>query len=62
MDGMLAAATVFVATYPRLKEVLEAGSLGRMTLAGGTPSRVSGQPLDLMVRPRAVDAKQSMKP
>ena len=36
MAGMLAAAAVFVATYPRLKKALEAGSLGRVTLAGGT--------------------------
>jgi uncharacterized protein len=53
MAGMLAAATVFVATYPRLKKVLEAGSLGRVTIAGGTPARVAVQPLDVMVRPRA---------
>ncbi len=35
MAGMLAAATAFVATYPRLKKTLEAGSMGRVTLAGG---------------------------
>jgi uncharacterized membrane protein YedE/YeeE len=53
MAGMLAAATVFVATYPRLKKVLEAGSLGRVTIAGGTPAGVAVQPLDVIVRPRA---------
>jgi uncharacterized membrane protein YedE/YeeE len=52
MAGMLVAATVFVATYHRLKKVLEAGSLGRVTLAGGTPARVAKQPLDVVVRPR----------
>jgi uncharacterized membrane protein YedE/YeeE len=52
MAGMLAAATAFVATYPRLKKVLEAGSLGRITLVGGTPARVARRPLDVAVRPR----------
>lgn len=52
MAGMLAAATAFVATYPRLKKVLEAGSLGRVTVAGGTTTRVARQPLDVVVRPR----------
>ena len=57
MAGMLAAAIAFVATYPRLKKVLEAGSLGRVTVAVGTPARVAKQPLDIVVRPRgeAVD-------
>lgn len=53
MAGMLAAATMFVATYPRLKKVLEAGSLGRVTVAGGTPTSGVKQPLDVVVRPRA---------
>ncbi len=52
MAGMLAAATAFVATYPRLKKIVEAGSLGRVTVAGGTPARVAKQPLDVVVRPR----------
>ena len=52
MAGMLAAATAFVATYPRLKKVLEAANLGRVTVAGGTPARVAKQPLDVVVRPR----------
>ena len=52
---MLAAATVFVATYPLLKKVLDAGNLGRITLAGGTPARVAAQPLDVVVRPRGED-------
>jgi uncharacterized membrane protein YedE/YeeE len=52
MAGMLAAATVFVATYPRMKKAIEAGSLGRVTVAGGTPARVAGQPLDVVIRPR----------
>ena len=49
----LPAATVFVATYPRLKKALEAGSLGRVTVAGGTPASGDKQPLDAVVRPRA---------
>lgn len=53
MAGMFAAATVFVATYPRLKKVLESGSLGRVTVAGGTPGGIVKQPLDVVVRPRA---------
>ena len=52
MAGMLAAATAFVATYPRLKKLLEAGSLGRVTVTGGTPARVARQPLDVVVRPQ----------
>jgi uncharacterized protein len=52
MAGMLAAATAFVATYPRLKKLLEAGSLGRVTVVGGTPAGVVKQPLDVVVRPR----------
>ncbi|MGQ3054445.1 MAG: DUF6691 family protein [Roseateles sp.] len=52
MAGMLAAATLFVATYPRLKKVLDAGNLGRVHLAGGTPAGVAAQPLDVAVRPR----------
>jgi uncharacterized membrane protein YedE/YeeE len=56
MAGMLAAATVFVATYPRLKKALEAGTLGRVTVAGGTPARAATRPLDIVVRPRAADA------
>jgi uncharacterized protein len=52
MAGMLAAAVVFVATYPRLKKALEAGTLGRVTLAGGTPARVATPTLDVVVRPR----------
>lgn len=53
MAGMLAAATVFVATYPRLKKVLEAGSLGRVTLTGGTDSAGRKDPLNVVVRPGA---------
>ncbi len=53
MAGMLAAAAAFVASYPRLKKVLEAGSLGRVTVAGGMPARVGARPLDVPVRPRA---------
>ena len=52
MAGMLAAAAAFVATYPRLKNLLEAGNLGRVTLAHGTPARVTRKPLDMTVRPR----------
>lgn len=52
MAGMLAAATAFVATYPRLKKMLEAGSYGRVTVIGGTAARVAKQPLDVVVRPR----------
>ena len=54
MAGMLLAATAFVATYPRLKKALEAGTLGRVTLAGGTPARAAPPPLDCVVRPRAL--------
>ncbi len=54
MAGMLAAAAAFVATYPRLKTLLEAGSLGRVNLLGGRPARVApAPPLDVVVRPRA---------
>ena len=56
MVGMLAAATVFVATYPRLKKALEAGTLGRVTLSGGTPAWAAMPPLDMAVRPQAADA------
>ncbi len=56
MAGMLAAAAVFVATYPRLKKALEAGTLGRVTLAGGTPAWAATPPLDVVVRPRAANA------
>lgn len=62
MAGMLAAATVFVATYPRLKKVLEAGSLGRITVAGGTPARAALPALDMVVRPRAADAPVNPAP
>jgi uncharacterized protein len=62
MAGMLAAAAVFVATYPRLKKALEAGSLGRLTVAEGTPARVASQPLDVVVRPRAADAPDNPAP
>ena len=51
MAGMLAAATVFIATYPRMKKALEVGSLGRVTLVGGTPAKVAVKPLDVVVRP-----------
>ena len=44
MAGMLAASAVFVATYPRLKKALEAGTLGRVTVAGGTPARAARHP------------------
>lgn len=53
MAGMLAAATAFVATYPRLKTTLETGTLGRVTWAGGTPARTAAPSLDIVVRPRA---------
>lgn len=53
MAGMLAAATAFVAVYPRLKKVLETGTLGRVNLLGGWPTRVALQPLDIVARPRA---------
>lgn len=52
MAGMLGAAAVFVATYPRLKKVLEAGSLGRVTLKTGAAALAARQPLDVVVRPR----------
>lgn len=55
MAGMLAAATVFVVTYPRMKKALEAGSLGRVTLAHGNPASIT-RPLDVVVRPGAKDA------
>lgn len=54
MAGMLAAAAAFVATYPRLKKVLEAGTLGRVNWVGGTSAFQARRPLDLVVRPRAV--------
>ena len=57
MAGMLAAATAFVATYPRLKKALEAGSLGRVTLAGGTPARAAAPPLDVAIRPGATEKR-----
>jgi hypothetical protein len=44
-----------VATYPRLKKALEAGTLGRVTLVGGTPARAATPPLDVVVRPRAAN-------
>jgi len=53
MAGMLAAAAVFVATYPRLKKAVEAGSLGRVNLLGAIPVRPAPPPLDVAVRPRA---------
>lgn len=53
MAGMLAAATVFVATYPRLKKTLEAGTLGKVIAAGGTPAQTATPSLDIVVRPRA---------
>lgn len=53
MAGMLAAAAVFVGTYPRLKKALEVGTLGRVNLLGGTPARATRPPLDAVVRPRA---------
>jgi len=53
MAGMFAAAAVFVATYPRLKKVLEVGTLGRVHLLGGDPARPAPPPLDAVVRPRA---------
>lgn len=52
MAGMLVAATAFVATYPRLKKALEAGTLGRVNLLGGRPPRATQAPLDVVVRPR----------
>jgi uncharacterized protein len=55
MAGMLASAALFVANYPRLKKAIEAGSLGRVTVVGGTTARAPTQPLDLAVRPGAAD-------
>lgn len=52
MGGMLAAATAFVVSYPRLKRTLEAGSLGRITAAQGSAVRVAPAPLNRTVRPR----------
>jgi uncharacterized membrane protein YedE/YeeE len=52
MAGMLAAATVFVATYPRLKKALEVGSLGRVNLLSGGPVRPARPAMDVVVRPR----------
>lgn len=57
MAGMLAAAAVFVATYPRLKKTLEAASLGRVTVGGGTPAGVATRPLDITVRPADSDSR-----
>ena len=48
--GMLAAAAAFVATYPRLKNALEAGSRGKVALFCGT-SRVRQSPFSIVVRP-----------
>lgn len=62
MAGMLAAATVFVATYPRLKKALEAGTLGRVALARGTAAGATAPPLDVAVRPRAVEDGVSATP
>ena len=63
MAGMLAAAAAFVATYPRMKEVLEAGTLGRVSLLGGGLARPAPPPLDVVVRPRAAaDAGFSRSP
>lgn len=59
MAGMLAAATVFVATYPRLKKVLEAGTLGRVTVAGAPAAHIATPALDVVVRPRVADAPAS---
>lgn len=53
MAGMLAAAAVFVTAYPRLKKMLETGTLGRVHLLGGSPARPAPAPLDVVVRPRA---------
>ena len=52
MAGMLAAATAFVASYPRLKQALEAGSLGRVTAAARTSIRLATPPHNITVRPR----------
>ncbi len=53
MAGMLAAAAVFVATYPRLKDTLEAGSAGKRMLTGSTTLTLGRRPtpLDMSVRP-----------
>ena len=53
MAGMLVGAAAFVATYPRLKKVMEAGSLGRVNLLGGPPAHLAPAPLDVVIRPRA---------
>ena len=46
--------------YPRLKKALEAGSLGRVTLMGGTAAKDPKQPLDVAVRPRAAALEQDL--
>ncbi|HEY0858791.1 MAG TPA: DUF6691 family protein [Albitalea sp.] len=56
MAGMLGAAALFVATYPRMKKALEAGTLGRINLVRGTPACAATPPLDVVVRPRAADS------
>lgn len=48
--GMLAAAATFVATYRRLKNVLEAGGVGRVALLRGTPP-VRRPALNISARP-----------
>lgn len=62
MAGMLAAAAVFVATYPRLKKTLEVGALGRVSLLGGTPACHAPPPLDVAVRPRAAPDADCPRP
>lgn len=51
MAGMLVGAAAFIATYPRMKKALEAGSLGRVNLLGGRPARPAPAPLNVTVRP-----------
>ena len=55
MAGMLTAAVLFVATYPRMKKALEAGTLGRVTVAGGVPALAARPPLNAVVRPHRAD-------
>lgn len=56
MTGMRAAAAVFVATYPRLKQALEVGTLGHVNLRGANPARPAPPLLDVAVRTHAAPA------
>lgn len=56
MAGMLAGATLFIATYPRLKQLFESGGLGRVLVTGGASPGTANTPLDVVVRPHVVAA------